>query len=59
VPLKVELKRGRENEPLRAEHKFTWRLSDADIERIDGVRASLAAYKSVPNEEFMHTSEEP
>jgi hypothetical protein len=44
---------------LRAEHKFTWRLSDADIERIDGVRASLAAYKSVPNEEFMHTSEEP
>jgi hypothetical protein len=58
VPLKVELKRGRENELLRAEHKFTWRLSNADVERIDDVRASLAAYKSVPNEEFMRGSEE-
>lgn len=58
VPLKVELKRGRENEPLRAEHKFTWRLSNADVERIDDVRASLAAYKSVPNEEFMRGNEE-
>ncbi|HEY3393993.1 MAG TPA: hypothetical protein VGK58_14870 [Lacipirellulaceae bacterium] len=58
VPLKVELKRGRENESLRAEHKFTWRLSNADVERIDDVRASLAAYKSVPNEEFMRGSEE-
>jgi hypothetical protein len=59
VPLKVELKRGRENEPLRAEHKFTWRLSDADVERIDDVRASLAAYKPVPNEEFMQSNEDP
>jgi hypothetical protein len=59
VPLKVELKRGRENEPLRAEHKFTWRLSGADVERIDDVRANLAAYKSVPNEEFMQSNGDP
>ena len=58
VPLKVELKRGRENEPLRAEHKFTWRLSGEDVERIDDVRASLAAYQSVPNAEFMRSSDE-
>jgi hypothetical protein len=59
VPVKVELKRGRDPEPLRAEHKFTWRLSNADIERIDDVRASLAAYQSVPNEEFVREREEP
>ncbi len=57
VPVKVELTRGREKEPLRAEHKFTWRLSREDLDRIDEVRASLAAYKSVPNEEFLRTTE--
>jgi hypothetical protein len=57
VPLKVELTRGREKEPLRAEHKFTWRLSREDLDRIDEVRESLAAYKSVPNEQFLHTTE--
>jgi hypothetical protein len=56
VPLKVELKkRGREDEPLRAEHKFTWRLSRADLDRIDEVRASLAAYLPVTNEEFLQS----
>ena len=53
VPLKVELSRAGEKEPLRAEHQFTWRLSREDIERIDDVRASLASYRAVENEEFL------
>jgi hypothetical protein len=57
VPLKVQLTRGREKETLRAEHKFTWRLSEEDLDRIDNVRESLAAYQSVPNEQFVRTTE--
>jgi hypothetical protein len=53
VPLQVELTRAGEKEPLRAEHAFTWRLSREDLERIDGVRASLASYRSISNEEFL------
>ncbi len=53
VPLKVELTRAGEKEPLRAEHAFTWRLSREDLDRIDGVRASLASYRPVSNEEFL------
>ena len=52
VPLKVELVRAGED-PLRAEHAFTWRLSQDDRKRIDGVRASLASYQMVSNEEFV------
>jgi hypothetical protein len=52
VPLQVELKRAGEKDPLRAEHKFTWRLSRADQDRIEGVRASLASYRAVNNSEF-------
>ncbi|MEX2309935.1 MAG: hypothetical protein WD738_20350 [Pirellulales bacterium] len=52
IPLKVELTRAGEKEPLRAEHHFTWRLSQDDMKRIDEVRASLASYRVVSNEEF-------
>lgn len=53
VPDKVELTRSGEKKPLRAEHTFTWRLSKADFERIDGTNASLAAYEPVDNAEFL------
>ena len=57
VPTKVELSRAGESEPMRAEHEFTWRLSREDVERIDDVRASLAAYRSVPNEAYLQTTQ--
>ena len=37
VPIKVELNAGRRRS-LRAEHDFTWRLSQDDLQRIDDVR---------------------
>lgn len=52
VPIKVELARAGE-EPLRAEHAFTWRLSQDDQKRIDEVRGNLAKYREVPNEQFL------
>jgi hypothetical protein len=52
VPIKVELARAGE-EPLRAEHAFTWRLSKDDHKRIDEVRGNLAKYREVPNEQFL------
>jgi hypothetical protein len=51
--LKVELTRAGEKGPVRAEHEFTWRLSNDDRENIDEVRASLASYREVKNEEFL------
>jgi hypothetical protein len=42
---------------LRAEHTFTWRLSNEDVQRIDDVRASLASYRAVPNEEFLRSTQ--
>ena len=56
VPLKVELQRAGEKEPLRAEHEFTWRLSREDQDRIDDVRASLASYRMVDNSEFQQAT---
>lgn len=53
VPLKVELLRSGEKDPIRAEHNFTWRLSKSDFERIDDTNASLAAYREVANDEFL------
>jgi hypothetical protein len=53
VPLKVELLRQGEKEPIRSEHNFTWRLSKLDFERIDDTNASLAAYREVANDEFL------
>lgn len=52
IPQTVELTRAGED-PLRAEHSFTWLLSQADHKRIDNVRASLSSYKEVKNEEFL------
>jgi hypothetical protein len=52
VPIKVELARMGED-PARAEHSFTWRLSQDDVKRIDAVRANLSAYKEVSNEQFV------
>jgi hypothetical protein len=57
VPVKVELTRAGVSEPLRAEHKFIWRLSRADLERIDEVRASLASYREVSNAEFLNDTQ--
>jgi hypothetical protein len=53
VPIKVELTRAGE-EPLRAEHAFTWRLSQDDQKQIDDVRANLTKYHEVPNDQFVH-----
>jgi hypothetical protein len=52
VPIKVELTRSGE-EPFRAEHAFTWRLSQDDQKRIDEVRANLTKYHEVPNDQFV------
>jgi hypothetical protein len=57
VPLSVELQRAGEKEPLRAEHKFTWRLSRQDLDRIDDVRAKLASYRIVDNSEFQRITQ--
>jgi len=54
IPTRVELTRQGDDKPIRAEHDFTWRLSQADRKRIDDANASLAAYQNVENEEFVH-----
>jgi hypothetical protein len=59
VPLTVELTRAGEKEPLRAEHDFTWRLSQDDMQKIEEVRASLASYRAVSNEEFLRSTRPP
>jgi hypothetical protein len=56
MPLKVELQRAGDKEPIRAEHTFTWRLSRADHDRIEDVRASLASYRAVDNGEFQRAT---
>jgi len=56
VPVKVELKRGGED-PIRAEHDFTWRLSKKDSERIEEVHNALSSYKTVDNAEFLKLSQ--
>ena len=57
VPVKVELARSGE-EPLRAEHVFTWRLSQDDQKRIDHVRASLSSYHEVSNKQYLHDTQQ-
>ncbi len=56
IPISVELQRAGESEPLRADHDFTWRLSREDRQRIDEVRASLASYRAVSNDEFVDST---
>ncbi len=58
IPRKVELTRAGQD-PLRAEHDFTWRLSREDVARIDEVRTSLAAYRMTNNEEFRALTQAP
>jgi len=53
IPVRVELTRAGDKQPLRAEHEFTWRLSKDDRRRIDDACASLAAYRPVEAEEFL------
>lgn len=55
-PAKIELQRAGED-PIRAEHVFTWRLSQADVQRIDEVQSALAAFRKVENQEFLRLSE--
>jgi len=57
IPIAVELTRAGEDEPLRAEHEFTWRLSRNDRAQIDAVRASLASYDAVSNEKFLRNAQ--
>lgn len=52
VPEKIELKRAGED-PKRAEHDFTWRLSQDDLQRIEDVRAALSTYQKVDNPEYL------
>ena len=52
VPEKVQLSRAGED-PLRAEHTFTWRLSQDDQKRIDDVRAALSTFRELNNDEFL------
>lgn len=56
IPVKVELVRAGDDQPVRAEHEFTWRLSQDDMLRIDGVHKSLSAYREVSNEEFLQNT---
>ena len=53
VPVSVELTRAGDREPIRAEHDFTWRLSQDDRGRIDEVREAMANYRQVSNEIFV------
>jgi hypothetical protein len=56
IPKTVELTRTGRDEPLRAEHIFTWMLSQGDMERIEEVNAALASYREVENEEYLRRS---
>jgi hypothetical protein len=56
VPTKVELKRGGQD-PYRAEHDFTWRISKKDIERIEEVQNAILTYRTVDNKEYQKLSE--
>ena len=42
---------------IRAEHDFTWRLSQDDLQRVDDVRTALTNYRKVDNEEFVKLGE--
>jgi hypothetical protein len=53
VPVSVELARAGEKEKLRAEHEFTWLLSKQDLAKIDDASASIAAYRTVDNEDYV------
>lgn len=52
IPTKVELKRTGED-LVWAEHDFTWRLSQDDLQRIEDVQAGLTSFKQVENKEFL------
>jgi hypothetical protein len=56
IPLRVELTRDGED-PMRAEHEFTWRLSQDDLRRIDNVRTSLSSYRDVKNQDFLRMAQ--
>jgi hypothetical protein len=51
IPLKVELTR-RGEEPIRAEHDFTWRLSREDHDRIDDANTARTAFRTVSTKEY-------
>jgi hypothetical protein len=57
VPVKVELTRSNDKTPLRAEHDFTWRLSQDDRERIDDANDALASFHKVSNDEFLRATQ--
>lgn len=53
IPLKVELTRNGEKDSIRAEHQFTWRLSNDDRAQIDEVGTSITSFRELKNEEFL------
>lgn len=55
IPKTVELTRTGRDEPLRAEHNFTWLLSQSDMDRIEDVNAALASYREVDNAEYVQS----
>jgi hypothetical protein len=56
IPKTVELTRAGRDEPLRAEHDFTWMLSQDDMARIEEANASLASYRDVTNEQYLEST---
>jgi hypothetical protein len=56
IPMTVELTRAGDKAPLRAEHEFTWLLSQNDMSRIEDVNAALAEYGEVKNEDYLRST---
>ncbi len=52
VPSSVRLQMPAQGIDVRAEHRFTWRLSKMDRMRIDTVRKQLRDFRQVTNSEF-------
>jgi hypothetical protein len=56
IPKTVELTRPGRDEPLRAEHDFTWMLSQDDMARVEDAKTALASYHDVTNEEYLRST---
>jgi hypothetical protein len=56
IPKSVTLTRAGQDNPLRAEHAFTWLLSQDDLARIEEVRAAQVSYRSLENQEYLRLS---
>jgi hypothetical protein len=52
IPETVELTHAEEKELTRAVHEYVYRLKNDDMNRIEEVRAALASYRKVENDEY-------